>query len=209
MGYPKAKTKNPKYSGHDYREFLEVVLELRGVGFAIGAADVAVRADEIGAIALEAGFVRFVGPRKFVEREVKFSSEGTNFGSGLAVDMKLPIERLERVEIAGAVSERNPWEAVATAKCIGIASTERTVAILDGDLRGETEKIFASGGELNESREDVGKEETTDELGEEAATGDAGECAIGGSDQRACEGETFGFVAIENFGAGSAGDDRC
>jgi len=115
------------------------MLELCGVRFAVGASDVAVRADEVGAIALEAGFVSFVGPRKFVEGEVEFDGQGANFRCGGAVDVKLPIERFERVEIAASVSERNPGKAIAATKGVGIAAAERAVAIFDADLRGETE----------------------------------------------------------------------
>ncbi len=76
------------------------MLELLGVGFAVGAGDVTVWADEIGAVALQAGLVRFVGPGKFVKRKAEFCGEGANFGSGHAVDVKLPVKRLECVEIA-------------------------------------------------------------------------------------------------------------
>jgi len=114
------------------------MLELRGVRFAVGASDVAVWADEVGAVAFEAGFVRFFGPRKFVEGEAEFDGQGANFGCGGAVDVKLPVKRSDCVEIA-ASRLGNPRKAVAAAESVGIAAAERAVAIFDADLRGETE----------------------------------------------------------------------
>lgn len=149
-----------------------------------------------------------VAPRKFVEGKAESSGEGADFRCSGAVDVELPIERLEGIEIAATIFEGNPRKAVTAAKSVGVTAADRAFAILDADLRGEAEHISASGGELDEGGEDVGHEKAANEGGENTAAGDAGEGAVGGGNEGASEGEALRLIAIEDFGSGAARNDR-
>jgi hypothetical protein len=115
--------------------FLEIKTQPLRIGVRICQGDVAVRPDEVERRIPKTGSPHFRSPREEVERKLKF---GAGFGHAalrLSVHMGLPLQRSERSEVVLSRRGLDPRESIPASDGPGRAHAQRTVAIVDADLR--------------------------------------------------------------------------
>ncbi len=99
-----------------------------------GQRHVAVGTDQIGGVAQQAGVFGGFVPAKAVQRQaegVRFRFQARAAG---AVDMQLPVHRLQRVEII-VIGIAHPGQPVATKDLAGAACTQHALLVVDLHLR--------------------------------------------------------------------------
>src|SRR5260221_1708368 len=117
---------------------IPVFLERSRIGVGVGERYVAVGAHQIECVARNAVLLGHVAPWQGVQRQAERRARLGQTIARHTVDVRLPLERLERREVVG-----DPPQPVAAVHAARVAGAERAVAILDLDLRERAEEEAA------------------------------------------------------------------
>src|SRR5258705_13761968 len=119
---------------------IEVALQARGALQRIGKRHVPVGAHQVARAAGQAGARSRLAPLELVQRE---SARGAGLGEGpsrLAMNVHLPIQRLQRREVV-ALRSLYPREPISAVHAPGLTLAELALAVLDRCLRDHAEHV--------------------------------------------------------------------
>src|SRR5262245_14724444 len=98
---------------------------------------IAIRSHQVEPVSMKTGALHHRLPRNFMERQMAASAECADLWRGGTIDMHLPFERRQRLEVVcfpGRRGEAHPRQAIAAVDVSGAAFTQSTPAIMDGRL---------------------------------------------------------------------------
>ena len=120
---------------------VEIGRERLGVTLTIYHGNVAIGPYEINRIASQAAPAHSPLPAENVERQPSLFTYRPDLRPGVAIDVYLPIQRCQRLEVVALESPRlNPWQAVSAVHPSGASLTQRARAIVHRRLRDRTKQ---------------------------------------------------------------------
>ncbi|MNZ36522.1 hypothetical protein D3C78_539440 [compost metagenome] len=154
---------------------------------------------QIKAVAPQArGFERR-SPVEHMQWQMVLVAPGDHLVAGVAIDMYLPGQALERLKII-PLTVMGPGQAIATMHVPGNARAQRHSTIIEGDLRHRAKHEFARGFERGYFRYQERGQACTQQVGNSPIGSDEVKYPVGGGHQFACKRDALGFIGVEQSG---------
>src|SRR6266404_5215091 len=136
-----------------------------------------------------------LAPCERVELEAALGAGLRQSGCGLAIDVRLPFQRAERLEVVFPALELDPRQPVAAMHAAGGSRAERAVPILDADLRHDVKHQPAHRARAHRDRQDERHETRPYPAGKSTLLDHKGERAIRSSDEAPRKANALGLVS--------------